>query len=153
MVPVSYTTLQDLKDSYLGNWKDAEWDKWATASIPLASGIVRNTFRKYGLDLDTEILAGRTELMFVQMAVNNMLIRKLAATGNSIAGSSEGLYGNVSASAAGYSISYTPSADAEGLYLKKGEKENMNLPYIAVGTLRRRIFKDEEGRYDEFLSD
>ena len=126
----SYTTLESVRESYMGTWDAEAWDDWVERQIPVVSAMLRQEFRNYSRDLDDEIALGLVDPILVEDVANSIIHRRLQSedTAAPVAGD----YSTLSASAGPYSFSGTLAGSTGSFYIKREERRRLGLSVVAM---------------------
>lgn len=127
----AYITLDELKESYLGDWDDDN-DRWAEKQIQLAGAHLRAEFKSYGRDLDEEIAEDNVDHIAVESVISAMVLRKLSQESMPFGGG----FTQFGESADGYSINVTASSRFSSMYLRRDEKRLLGLPLMRTGSIK-----------------
>lgn len=99
----------------------AEEIERANALLPVVSAFLRDTAKRQGKDLDNMISSGEVSTEVVVSAVADIVLRELNAP------TSDEAVSQVSQTALGYSLSYSPLSPGGGLFVKRAELERLGL--------------------------
>lgn len=124
----------------MGSWSE-EWDEWIDKQIPVVSAMLRQTFSRYGRDLDDGLLTGTVEQILLEDVANNMIHRRLQAPDAVMPTSAD--YSSLSSSAGPYSFSLTTTGSSGSFYIKRDELKKLGLPLLATGGIDFHYFKPE----------
>ena len=89
--------------------------------LPSASAFIRDEAKRVGKDMDVMIASGYPSAETVKMVAIDIVMREINAPADNEAAS------QISQSAGGYSLSYTPLSPGGGIYLKRSEFSRLGL--------------------------
>lgn len=93
----------------------------ANALLPVVSAFLRDEAHRQGKDLDEMIASGEVSAEVVVSVVADIVLRELNAP------TSDEAVSQVSQTALGYSLSYSPLSPGGGLFVKRVELERLGL--------------------------
>lgn len=126
-----YTTLQEVKDSFMGPWDQENWDTWVEKNIPVAEAMIEQLFEDYGRSLEEDLESKRTKLVLLKTVLNQMIVRRLNAS--NFGGQTMPDYSSMSQAMGPFSVSVTPVGSNSSFYVRKDERRLLGLPRIVVG--------------------
>jgi hypothetical protein len=129
-----YATLTDLKKIYKPDSWTTEKEEEASDKLAVASAMVRQAFKKRGIDFNQRLADGNVESLILKDVICTMTRRALTSASGPL-GFME--LAQISQSAGPMSSSVTPVAGTGSgkLYFGKGELENLGCPTIVFGSM------------------